>query len=80
MEDKIKRKTIMKNGWLIQTEKTDSGTRIMARQEKTHKDKEGNIVGRSSINKEVYFSALKDEDDLTLDKDHGYDLDDADDL
>jgi len=79
-EDNIKRKTIIKNGWLIQMEKSDSGTTVMARQDKIHKDKDGNIIGRSSINKQIHYSALKDNKDLTLDKDHEYNLEDVEDL
>lgn len=79
-KDTIKRKTIMKNGWLIQMEKSDSGTSVMARCEKIHKDKKGKIIGRSSINKQIHYSSLNDNKDLTLDKDNEYNLEDIEDI
>jgi hypothetical protein len=74
VEDNIKRRTIMKNGWLIQKEQSDNGMKITAQQDKILKDKSGKIVGRSSVHKQVYFSSLKDNKDSPLDKNHEYKL------
>jgi hypothetical protein len=57
MEDNIKRKIIMKNGWLIQQERTPNSATVKATQQKIHKDKDGNIIGRTNAYKEVSFSS-----------------------
>jgi len=69
MEDNIvQRKVVVKNGWLIQQERTPTSAKVKAIQHKIHKDKDGNVIGQTNRYKEVSFSSNKfisksDEDD-----------------
>lgn len=78
-KDNIKRKTIIKDGWLIQQEKTDNSIKLKASNQKIHKDKDGNIIGHTQTYKEVSFSSITDRPDIKKDKDNEYEIEFEDD-
>lgn len=71
-KDNIKRRTIMKNGWLIQKENSPDSTKLKAMTQKIHKDKNGNVVGHTSVYKEISFSSKTDNPRKKSDTDNEY--------
>jgi hypothetical protein len=74
-KDNIKRKTIIKDGWLIQQEKTDNSIKLKASNQKVHKDKDGNIIGHTQTYREVSFSSRCDKPEMKQDSDNEYEID-----
>ena len=75
LKNNNKKKIIMKDGWIIQKEKGKNTSKVRAIKQKTLKDKAGNVIGHTSVYKEVSFTS-SNEPIMNIEIEHDYDLED----